>query len=60
MDTDRLIQTLAADNAHRERPVGTMLAISLLVAAPFSLAIFLACSAFGRTFGRRCAIRSST
>ena len=42
MDTDRLIRTLAADNAHRERPVGAMLAISLLGAVPFSLAIFLA------------------
>jgi hypothetical protein len=41
MDTDRLIRTLAADNAHRERPVGAMLAISLLGAAPFTLAIFL-------------------
>jgi len=40
MDTDRLIQTLAADNAHRERPVGSVLAISLLAAAPFSLAMF--------------------
>ncbi|MEA2888654.1 MAG: hypothetical protein QOD11_3014, partial [Bradyrhizobium sp.] len=43
MDTDRLIQTLAADNAHRERSVGAMLAISLLAAVPFSLAIFLGC-----------------
>jgi len=42
MDTDRLIQTLAADNDHRERPVGSVLAIALLVAAPFSLAIFFA------------------
>jgi hypothetical protein len=41
MDTDRLIRTLAADNAHRERPVGAMLAIALLGAAPFTLAIFL-------------------
>jgi hypothetical protein len=43
MDTDRLIRTLAADNAHRERPVGAVLAMSLLGAVPFSLAIFLAC-----------------
>jgi hypothetical protein len=43
MDTERLIRTLAADNAHRERPVGAMLAISLLGAVPFSLAIFLSC-----------------
>jgi hypothetical protein len=42
MDTDRLIRTLAADNAHRGRPVGAVLAISLLAAAPFTLAIFLA------------------
>lgn len=40
MDTDRLIRTLAADNAHRERPVGLVLALALLVAAPFSLAMF--------------------
>jgi hypothetical protein len=40
MDTDRLIQTLAADNAHRERPVGLVLAMAMLVAAPFSLAMF--------------------
>ena len=32
MDTDRLIQTLAADNAQRSRPVGPMLAAALLVA----------------------------
>ena len=42
MDTDHLIRTLAADNAHRERPVGAVLAISLLRAAPFTLAVFLA------------------
>jgi hypothetical protein len=41
MQTDRLIQTLAADNAHHERPVGPALAMALLAAAPFSLAIFL-------------------
>jgi hypothetical protein len=40
MDTDRLIHTLAADNAHRERPVGSVLAISLLIAAPFSFVMF--------------------
>jgi hypothetical protein len=40
MDTDRLIRTLAADNAHRERPVALVLAMALLVAAPFSLAMF--------------------
>jgi hypothetical protein len=41
MQTDRLIQTLVADNAHHERPVGTVLAMALLVAAPFSLTIFV-------------------
>jgi hypothetical protein len=41
MDTDRLIRTLAADNAHHERPVGLVLALALLVAAPFTLAMFL-------------------
>jgi hypothetical protein len=40
MDTDRLIRTLAADNAHRAPSVGTLLAIALLVAAPFSVAMF--------------------
>ena len=40
MDTDRLIHTLAADNAHRERPVGLVLAMAMLAAAPFSLAMF--------------------
>jgi hypothetical protein len=40
MDTERLIRTLAADNAHRERPVGLVLALTLLAAAPFSLALF--------------------
>lgn len=40
MDTDRLIHTLAADNAHRERPVALVLAMALLAAAPFSLAMF--------------------
>ena len=40
MDTDRLIRTLAADNDHRERPVALVLAMALLVAAPFSFAIF--------------------
>jgi hypothetical protein len=40
MDTDRLIRTLAADNDHRARPVALVLAMALLVAAPFSLAMF--------------------
>ena len=41
METDQLIRTLAADNAHRARPVGFMLALSLLLAAPVSVAIFM-------------------
>lgn len=42
MDTDRLIQTLAADNGYHTAPVGSVLARSLLVAAPVSLAMFFA------------------
>jgi hypothetical protein len=42
METDQLIRTLAADNAHRARPVGFVLALALLVAAPASVAMFLA------------------
>ncbi len=41
METDQLIRTLAADNAHRARPVGVVLALSLLLAAPVSIAIFV-------------------
>ena len=41
METDQLIRTLAADNAHRARPVGSVLTLALLVAAPVSVAIFL-------------------
>ena len=41
METDQLIRTLAADNAHRARPVGFVLALALLLAAPVSVAIFL-------------------
>ena len=40
MDTDQLIRTLAADNAHRERPVGFALMLALLAAAPVSLLMF--------------------
>jgi hypothetical protein len=39
VETDQLIRTLAADD-HRARPVGLVLALSLLAAAPVSLAIF--------------------
>jgi hypothetical protein len=42
METDQLIRTLAADNAHRARPVGFVLALALLSAAPVSVTIFLA------------------
>src|SRR5581483_7348450 len=42
MDTDQLIRSLAADNAHRARPVGFVLALALLAAFPVSLLIFLA------------------
>jgi hypothetical protein len=42
MDTDRLIQTLAADNDTRARPVGVVLASALLVALPVSGAMLLA------------------
>ena len=41
METDQLIRTLAADNAHRARPVGFVLMLALMAAAPVSLAIFL-------------------
>jgi hypothetical protein len=42
METDQLIRTLAADNAHRARPVGFALTLALLAAAPVSLAMFFA------------------
>jgi hypothetical protein len=42
MDTDQLIRTLAADNAHRIRPVGAVMALALLAAAPVSVALFFA------------------
>jgi hypothetical protein len=42
MDTDQLIKTLAADNAHRERSVSHVLALALLAAAPVSILMFVA------------------
>ena len=42
MDTDQLIRSLAADNGHRPRPVGFVLALALLAAFPVSLLIFIA------------------
>jgi hypothetical protein len=41
VDTDRLIQALAADNGTRARPVGPALAMALLVALPVSAAMLL-------------------
>ena len=42
METEQLIRTLAADNAHRARPVGFVLALALLATVPVSVAMFLA------------------
>jgi hypothetical protein len=42
METEQLIRTLAADNMHRARPVGLVLTLALLAAAPISLTIFFA------------------
>ena len=42
METDQLIRSLAADNAHHARPVGLVLALALLAAAPVSAAMFFA------------------
>ena len=42
METDQLIRTLAADNAHRAQPVAFVLALALLAAAPVSMAMFFA------------------
>lgn len=42
MDTDQLINTLAADNAHRPRSVPFVLALALLAAAPVSILMFMA------------------
>src|SRR3954465_2223846 len=42
MDTDQFIRTLAADNGHRDRPVGFPLVLGLLAAAPVSLLMFFA------------------
>ncbi|HEX3116601.1 MAG TPA: DUF1109 domain-containing protein [Bradyrhizobium sp.] len=42
METDQLIRTLAADNPYRARPVGFVLVLALLSAAPVSVAMFFA------------------
>ena len=41
METEQLIRTLAADTTHRARPVGFVLALSLLATAPISIAMFM-------------------
>jgi hypothetical protein len=41
METDQLIRSLAADHGHRALPVGVVLTLSLVAAAPVSVAIFL-------------------
>jgi hypothetical protein len=41
METEQLIRTLAADNPHRAPPVGLILTLALLAAAPLSVAIFM-------------------
>jgi hypothetical protein len=40
MDTDQLIRTLTVDSAYRVRPVGFVLALALLAAAPVSILMF--------------------
>jgi hypothetical protein len=42
MNTDQLIRSLAADNSYHPRPVGFVLALALLAAAPVALLIFFA------------------
>jgi hypothetical protein len=42
MDTNDLIRTLAADSDARERPVGNLLMVALVLAVPVSTALFLA------------------
>src|SRR5258708_34697817 len=42
VEPHQVIRTLAADNAHRARPVGFVLALALLAAAPVSVAMFFA------------------
>jgi hypothetical protein len=50
MDTDHLIQTLAADNESRARPVSTVLAMALLVALPVAAAMLLVTLGFRPDF----------
>jgi len=46
MDTDHLIQSLVADNDQRERPVRSVLASALLIAAPVSIVMFFTALGF--------------
>ena len=41
METEQLIRTLAADNRYRARPVGFILMLALLAAAPVSFLMFM-------------------
>ena len=42
METEQLIRTLAADNTEPARPVGFVLALALVAAAPVSVLMFVA------------------
>jgi hypothetical protein len=53
VDTDRLIQTLAADNAQRSRPVGAGLSVALVLAVATAAALLMS------TLGLRPDIRSA-
>jgi hypothetical protein len=41
MDTNQLLRSLAADHGFRARPVSTVLALALLIAAPFTAGMFM-------------------
>jgi hypothetical protein len=41
MDTNELVRSLAADHGFRARPVGAVLAIALVIALPFTAAMFM-------------------
>src|SRR5260370_40519473 len=46
MDTDQLVRGLTADNDQRERPVGSVLATALMIAAPVSIVMFFTALGF--------------
>src|SRR5260370_128495 len=46
MDTDQLIRGQAPDNDQRERPVGSVIATALLIAAPDSIVMFFTALGF--------------